>query len=106
MERDARQILSGYDLQNLASMCDTGKAVLEDVIAGGFTHPNIAKKIQNGVNLTDEEAAQLVSPVRVAIEKDEFSKGWGRMSFGKRRPDAQSCEYYNYKRHKYDRRQI
>ena len=78
--------------------------LLEEIEAGGFTHPKIAKRIQEMFGLTDYETQQLVSPHHVddiikhqiSIRSDDFSR---------KRYSDREMEYISYKDQKFGRSQ-
>jgi hypothetical protein len=82
----------------LAKHLSISARLLDEIEAGGFTHPKIALRIQKTVGLTDSETQQLVSPNHVDdvirhqinLRNDSFQSG------GKRRFTDQEIEYNNY----------
>jgi len=74
--------------------------LLEEILAGGYTHPKIALRIQKMFCLTEYEVKQLVSPNHV----DDVLKhqtGLRSDDFTKKRYTERETEYFSYKDHKY-----
>lgn len=74
--------------------------LLEEILAGGYTHPKIAIRMQNMFGLTDYEVGQLVSPNHV----DDVLKhqiGLRSDDFTKKRYTERETEYFSYKDQKY-----
>ncbi len=90
-----------------AKQLDISVRLLEEIEAGGFTHPKIAMRIQNMIGLTEQEVKQLVSPNhvndvlqhQVSIRNDRFNAGMPRIYTN------QEAEYYDYIDQKFGRRQ-
>lgn len=98
--RDVRSLLKEMDQEKLAHDLDVSSRLIEIVENGGYTTPKIVNRIQDLLNLTDEEAKQLISPNR--SEKEQIEKGWRlRVPYGKMKPDIKTREYYGYKRYKF-----
>lgn len=74
--------------------------LLEEILAGGYTHPKIALRIQKMFGLTEYEVKQLVSPNhvddvlkhQVSLRSDDFTK---------KRYTERESEYFSYKDQKY-----
>lgn len=79
----------------LAKHLSISARLLDEIEAGGFTHPKIALRIQKMIGLTDGETQQLVSPNHVDdvirhqidLRSDNFQK---------KRFTDQEIEYNNY----------
>ena len=95
----------GMNVHDAAKALQISPKLLEEIEAGGFTHPKIAERIQKMFGLTDYETQQLVSPHHVddvikhqiGLRNDKFY-GPG----GKRYTDRE-MEYFSYKDQKFGR---
>ena len=110
---DARATMRSMRAKRGMNVHDTSKALqisprlLEEIEAGGFTHPKIAERIQKMFGLTDYETGQLVSPHHVgdvikhqeSIRSDNFYGG--RMKIY----TDQESEFFNYKDYRFGRSQ-
>lgn len=97
----------GMNAHDAAKALQISPRLLEEIEAGGFTHPKIAQRIQKMFGLTDFETAQLVSPNhvddvikhQVSIRNDRFYGG------GMKIYNDQEAEYFNYKDYRFGRSQ-
>jgi DNA-binding XRE family transcriptional regulator len=97
----------GMNVHDTAKALQISPRLLEEIEAGGFTHPKIALRIQEMFGLTDFETTQLVSPHhvddvikhQVSIRNDRFYGG------GMKIYNDQETEYFNYKDHRFGRSQ-
>lgn len=103
---DARATMRSLRTKRGMNVHDTAKALqisprlLEEIEAGGFTHPKIALRIQKMFGLTEFEVKQLVSPNhvddvlkhQVSLRSDDFTK---------KRYTERESEYFSYKDQKY-----
>ena len=104
--RDARAVIRGRRFERGMTIDDTAKVLqisprlLEEIEAGGFTHPKIALRIKSMFGLTDFEVLQLVSPHHV----DDVLKHQINLrsdDFTKKRYTERESEYFSYKDQKY-----
>ena len=107
---DARVVIRSRRMERVMTVEGTAKALqisprlLEEIEAGGYTHPKIAERIQKMFGLTDYETQQLVSPHHVDdiikhqinIRSDDFSR---------KRYTQREMEYFSYKDKKFGRSQ-
>lgn len=107
---DARATMQSLRAKRGMTVHDAAKALqisprlLEEIEAGGFTHPKIAERIQKMFGLTDYEAQQLISPHhiddiikhQINVRSDDFSR---------KRYTQRETEYFSYKDRKFGRRQ-
>lgn len=104
-DRDARVILSDHDISQLSRESNVGIRLLEEIISGGFTHPNIAERLQKVAGLTESEKNQLISSERVSINHHRSPKDWNNACFKVQRVrtdlNRKEAEYFQYKSQKY-----
>lgn len=107
---DARATMQSLRVKRGMMVHDAAKALqisprlLEEIEAGGFTHPKIAERIQKMFGLTDYEAQQLVSPNHV----DDAIKHQASLrndDFARKRYTERETEYFSYRDSKFGRRQ-
>lgn len=80
--------------------------LLEEILAGGYTHPKIALHIQKMLGLTDYEVMQLVSPHHVndvlkhqiSLRNDKFNGG------NIKKYTERETEYFSYKDQRFGKR--
>lgn len=96
---DARATIQSLRVKRGMTVHDAAKALqisprlLEEIEAGGFTHPKIAERIQKMFGLTDYETQQLISPKHEPIKRPKWNEG-RQVSH---KADDASNEYWNYK---------
>ena len=107
---DARAVIRVRRFERRMTVDGTAKTLqisprlLEEIESGGFTHPKIAKRIQEMFGLTDYEANQLISPNHVDnilehqnnLRSDDFTKN---------RYTEREKVYHDYKDYRFARRQ-
>ena len=94
----------GMTVHDAAKELQISPRLLEEIEAGGFTHPKIALRIQKMFGLTDYETQQLVSPNHV----DDVIKHQASLrndDFTRKRYTERETEYFSYKDRKFGRRQ-
>ena len=93
----------GMTIDEAAKSLQISPRLLEEIMAGGYTHPKIALRIQKMFGLTEYEVKQLVSPNHV----DDILKHQNnlRNSYltAKKYTDRES-EYFSYKDQKFGKR--
>lgn len=111
--RDARAMMRGYMSERGMVVDDAARSLqisvrlLEEILAGGYTHPKIAQRIQKTFGLTDYEVRQLVSPNhvddvighQVGLRNDKFYGGSIKIY------SERDAEYASYKDKKFGRSQ-
>jgi hypothetical protein len=98
----------GMNVHDAAKALQISPRLLEEIEAGGFTHPKIAGRIQKMFGLTDYETGQLVSPHHVgdvikhqeSIRNDNFYTGKNIRVYSDK-----EMEYFSYKDHRFGRSQ-
>ena len=94
----------GMNVHDAAKALQISPRLLEEIEAGGFTHPKIAERIQKMFGLTDYETQQLVSPHHVdnAIKHQDSLR---IDDLTRKRYTQREMEYFSYKDRKFGRRQ-
>lgn len=99
----ARRFERGMTVDGAAKALQISARLLEEIEAGGFTHPKIAIRMRDMFGLTDFEVQQLVSPHHVndvlkhqiSLRSDDFTK--------KKYTDSEQ-EYFSYKDQRFGKR--
>lgn len=110
---DARVTMRSLRTKRGMNVHDTAKALqisprlLEEIEAGGFTHPKIAEHIQKMFGLTEYEAKQLISPNHVgdAIKHQESIRSDRFYGGGMKIYTDQESEFFGYKDYRFGRSQ-
>lgn len=97
----ARRFERGMTVDGTAKALQISPRLLEEIEAGGFTHPKIAKRIQEMFGLTDFETQQLISPNHDKTQSESTYSWHGEHSHCLPKADDSNNEYWNYKSQKY-----
>ena len=98
-----RRFERGMSVDGAAKALQISPRLLEEIEAGGYTHPKIALRIQEMFGLTEFEVQQIVSPNHV----DDVLKHQVNLrnaDFTVKKYTERESEYFSYKDQKYGKR--
>ena len=87
----------------LAKKLDISERLLDEIVSGGYTHPEIARRVQSFFRLTDNQISQIISPNHVG-DVIKHQRNLRMDDFTKKKYTEKEREYYNYKDQRFGRR--